>query len=169
MCQDALLRQKEFSRLLQRQFDQENITLHAKQALDISTAARRAEECDLLLPFVDYKTIVTVEVQVVRADFSTLDKEQKTAIAEAFVSSYNSLVASYTAIHFFRYVTKANVVQVGSLRNGENLPIKLAVVGKCCGCNADGFGLYEVPYMLSSPNRLLWNNQALKDGTGHRD
>jgi hypothetical protein len=53
---------------------------------------------------------------------------------------------------------------------GKNLPIELAVVGKCHGgCNQDGFGIYEVPSLLLSSNRILWNNKALKDDTGHRD
>ncbi len=44
-------------------------------------------------------------------------------------------------------------------------------MGKCRGgCNPDGFGLYEVPSLLSSPNRLLWDDEAaLKDDTEHRD
>jgi hypothetical protein len=163
----------DFEISLQSRFDQENITIDVKQVLDISTAAPTGdEECNPLLPVVDFETIVTVEV-VVCEDFSTLDEEQKTAIAQAFVSSYNSLVASYRYCDpFSRYVTEADVVRVGSLRNGgNNLPIELVVGGKCRGgCNPDGFGLYEVPSLLSSPNRLLWNNEALnKDDTGHRD
>jgi hypothetical protein len=65
------------------------------------------------LPVVDFDTIVTIELQVVCEDFLTLDEEQKTAIVEAFVSTYDILVASYCD-PFFRYVTKADVVRVGT-------------------------------------------------------
>ncbi len=39
----------------------------------------------------------------------------------------------------------------------------------CGGCNPDGFSLYEVPTLLLSPNRLLWNNKVLKEDTGNHD
>jgi hypothetical protein len=152
----------DFERSLQSLFDQENIMLDVKQALDISMEPPTVEEYDPLLPVVDFETIVTVEV-VVCEDFSTLDEEQKTVIAEAFVSSYNSLVASYCD-PFFRYFIEANVVRDGSLRNGGNLRLLSWRLGKkkCRGgCNPDGFGLYEVPTLLSSQTRLLWNNEAL--------
>jgi hypothetical protein len=122
----------------------------------------------------EFTTFVTVEVQAC-PEFATLDEAERTAIADAFVSSYNSLSASYCD-PFFRYVTAANVVRVGdsgtleTFREDGSLPIEFEVSGECrggCDPEGDDFGLYEVPSLPSS-TRLLWNDKALKDDTGHR-
>jgi hypothetical protein len=57
-----------------------------------------------------------------------LDAMEMTALAAAFIATYNNLISTYCD-PFLRNLTSAKVVTVGDIRQGNSLPIKILTRG----------------------------------------
>ena len=117
---------------------------------------------------VEFTETVVVDLKVSCEDAPTLNETEKTALADEFVSTYNSLNADYCD-PYFRRLTNAEVSEVGSLRDGDSLPIKLFLSGECRGCNPQNVSVYELPPAISaSARRFLSSEQPVEHNSKSR-
>ena len=117
---------------------------------------------------VEFTETVVVDLKVSCEDAPTLDETEKKALADEFVSTYNSLNADYCD-PYFRRLTDAAVSEVGSLRDGDSLPIKLSLSGECRGCNPQNVSVYDLPPATSvSTRRFLSSEQPVEQNSKSR-
>ena len=88
-----------------------------------------------------------IDLTVVCPNFDTtlLDEDDKTALANAFVSMYNKLISNYCDKLFWN-VTGAIVSNIGAVRDGGMIIlIEMLVDLECLGCDPLVDGLYTFP------------------------
>jgi hypothetical protein len=116
--------------------------------------------CDLV-PFscdagiTNFTKLTTVELKFVcEEEAPTTDDPRMIAIAKTFLLTYNSLESRFCD-PYFRTLTGAEIVRVGNLREGDNLPIEVLTTGNCRGCDSSGVDIFELPTYSTSSDRSL--------------